>query len=234
MNLITVYKKIKELKLPIFKTTDLSVLLGITNKYGSKLLGELASEKLIFRLRRDLWIIKGAIDPLMVLDYLTLPAPSYVSLQSALYYHGIISQIPVVIYGVTIARTRRYETVIGTYSLHHLDPNLFFGFDLIGENNVRMAQREKALFDYFYLKSTKSKLFYKLPEMEIPENFDWQKIAAYTQKIKNKGRRNMILSMIPGDAKVANSKTIKARQDANKGHTHKADNIDQLFKAMNK
>ncbi len=196
MKLLTVYKKIKGLNTPIFRTTDLSALLGITNKYGSKLLSKLSEEQLILRLRRDLWIVKDNIDPLMVLDYLTLPAPSYVSLQSALYYHGIITQIPAIIYGVSLARTRRYETSIGVYSLHHIDPQLFFGFDVIGDHQVRMAQPEKALFDYFYFKSAKSKLFYTLPEIEIPKKFDWNKLIEFTHHVKNKSRCRMILNAI--------------------------------------
>ncbi len=192
MRLISVYHKIKELKIPVFRTTDLAVLLGVTNKYGSKLLQQLANEHLIIHLKRDLWIVKEAIDPLMVLDYLTLPAPSYISLQSALYHHGMIEQIPAITYGITLARTRRYDTEIGVYSLHHIDQNLFFGFDIIGKNDVRMAQPEKALFDYFYLKSTKSKWFYTLPEIEIPKIFDWNKLVDYKQKILNKSRQMMI------------------------------------------
>lgn len=37
---------------------------------------------------------------------------------------------------------------------------------------------------------------------------------------------------LPFDVKVPNSKTIKAMQDANKGRTHKAKSVDQLFEDL--
>jgi len=196
MKLITVYKKITELNIPVFSTTDMAVVLNVSNKYGSKLLTELSHEGFIFHICRNLWGIRGKTDPFIILDYLSSPMPSYISLQSALYYHGIISQIPAIIYGISVAKTKQYKTAIGTYSLHHIDTDLFFGFDIVGENHIKMAQAEKALFDYFYLKCTKNKLFYALPEVEIPKTFSWDKLTGYVKDVKNKSRHQMILKAI--------------------------------------
>lgn len=196
MKLITFYKAILDLHVPIFSTNDIAAVLRISNKYSYKLLKQLSNEGLMIHLRRGVWGIKESVDLLEIPDYLTAPMPSYISLQSALYYHGIISQIPSVIYAVTIARTRRYHTTIGTYSMHHINPDLFFGFDFVGNRDIRMAQPEKALFDFFYFKSTKSKLFYSLPEIEIPSTFTWDKLEQYTKKIGNKSRQRMLLNSI--------------------------------------
>ena len=132
----------------------------------------------------------------MILGYLTLPFPSYISLQSALYFHGIIMQIPSIIYGISLARTIQYETAFGTYSIHHINPELFFDYDVIGENHVFIAKPEKALFDYFYFKSAKTKLFYTLPEIEVPKQFNWNKIIDYAKKISNKSRQTMVLNAV--------------------------------------
>jgi predicted transcriptional regulator of viral defense system len=193
---MTVYKKLKSLNLAMFQTNDISILLGVSNKYGHKLLKDLSKEKLIIHLRRNLWGLTEVLDPLMLPDYLTAPMPSYISLQSALYYHGLISQIPEINYVISIARTRCYKTPVGVYSIHHINPSLFSGFDSIGEHAIHMAEPEKALFDFFYLKSAKNKLFYALPEIEIPNNFKWKKLKDYAQKIENKSRQSMVISLI--------------------------------------
>ena len=54
------------------------------------------------------------------------------SLQSALYLHGMISQVPTVTYAVSLARTRRFVTTLGTVSVHHVQPPFFFGFQDVG------------------------------------------------------------------------------------------------------
>ena len=54
--------------------------------------------------------------------------PAYVSVQSALYLHGMISQIPHVIYVASLARTQRVATTIGTYSIHQIAPEFFGGY----------------------------------------------------------------------------------------------------------
>ena len=198
MKLVSAYQKIKSLGVPAFRTSVVALTLGVSNKYGYKILKQLADEKLVLHLRRDLWALKESIDPFMLPDYLTAPMPSYISLQSALYYHGLISQIPAVIYAVSIARTRRYETSIGVYSIHHINPTLFFDFDIIGDQAIRLAQPQKALFDFCYLKSAKTKLFYALPEVEIPQDFAWDKINSYIEKIVNKSRRTMVANMVAG------------------------------------
>ena len=63
------------------------------------------------------------------------------SLYSALQYHGIIEQIPSVVYAVTTGRTQRIETPAAT--------------------------PEKALVDTLYLRPARSNLFRKLPEAEL-------------------------------------------------------------------
>jgi len=49
-----------------------------------------------------------------LLEFLTAPFPAYVSLQSALYLHGMISQVPALTYAVTLARSRRLATPLGS------------------------------------------------------------------------------------------------------------------------
>jgi predicted transcriptional regulator of viral defense system len=52
---------------------------------------------------------------------LTAPFPAYVSLQSALYLHGMVSQVPAVTYAVMLARARRFVTPLGTVAIQPAD-----------------------------------------------------------------------------------------------------------------
>lgn len=192
MNSLEAYKKIIHLDLKIFSTNDISILLKISNKSSYKILYKLNQQKLIIHLKRNLWTSDLNIEPLSLPDYLTAPMSSYISLQSALYFHGMISQIPRVVYSISIARTQKFKTPIADYSIHQITPNLFMGFSILKNTDIKMASKEKALFDFYYLKSVKSRLFYSLPELYMPENFNWNIVESYIEKIKNISRKSMV------------------------------------------
>jgi hypothetical protein len=82
----------------------------------------------------------------------------------------MIKQIPAVIYVVSMARSGRVKTPLGVYSIHHVAPEFFQGYDLLA-SGMRIATPEKALVDLFYLSGTRSRLFTVLPELEIPKSF---------------------------------------------------------------
>ena len=82
-------------------------------------------------------------------------APSYVSFESVLAYHGLI---PESVYGITCASTRKtmsFKTPLGAFIYHTIRPKLYFGFEYTkcaGLRYCKVAFLEKALLDYFYLK----------------------------------------------------------------------------------
>ena len=136
----------------------------------------------------------GGFDPLELVPHMTAPFPSYVSLQSALYYHDMISQIPEVIYCVSLARTRVYETPVATVSVHHIPGSFFFGYEEKGERRVRMALPEKALLDILYLSQARSRLFAALTEVELPRQFRVKRARYMIQKITDPRRKKMVSS----------------------------------------
>jgi predicted transcriptional regulator of viral defense system len=172
MSLLEMQTKLKTLGVPVIQTSDASACLKITRQHASQVLGRLAKVNVVFPLARGLFAFTDNADPLTFPEYLTAPCPAYISLQTALYYHGVLSQIPDVIYAVSIARTRQYKNKLGVISIHHMEPEFFFGFEVIGENQIKMACVEKALLDILYLSSARSHLFQSLPEVELPKNFD--------------------------------------------------------------
>jgi predicted transcriptional regulator of viral defense system len=84
----------------------------------------------------------------------TLYEPSYVSLEMALSYYGLI---PESVYGVTSVSsrtTRKFVTDIATFSYRKMKPELFFGFTLIPLQNrmFKIAEPEKAILDFLFFR----------------------------------------------------------------------------------
>lgn len=176
---------------PVFTTADAAVWLGVSNAHASLILSRLARSEHLIRLRRAVWAKRGSVDSLALPEYLSAPLPAYVSLQSALYLHGMVSQLPVVTYAVSLARTRRFETALGTVSIHHVQPSFFFGFEDRGRGG-RLATPEKALVDFLYLGPARSKLFRALPEIEWPKRFSVRKARATIDAIESERRRTLV------------------------------------------
>lgn len=177
---------------PVFDTGDAAARLGVDTAHASTVLARLAAARQVVRLRRGVWAFGSRVDPLALPEYLTSPFPSYVSLHSALYLHGMIDQVPTVTYAVSLARTRRFTTPIGTVSVHHVDSGFFFGFENAGSSDGRLATPEKALVDFLYLAPARSKLFRALPELEIPARFSVRRARAIVARIGSASRRAMV------------------------------------------
>jgi hypothetical protein len=202
LRLIDVHARLRKLDVPVFRTSDAAAVLGIDNPHASQLLGRLATSDHLARLGRGRWGFKDRIDPLSLPEYLTAPFPSYVSLQSALYLHGMISQIPAVLYAVSPARTRMYRTVLGTVSVHHIDPGFFFGYQPVAHGRAKIATPEKALIDFLYLGQAKSRLFRSLPELELTGEFKVEDARGMIAKISSIRRRNRVGRLFEAALKI--------------------------------
>lgn len=192
MRLIDALATLFAMKAPVFDTADAAALLGVGTAHASTVLARLAAARHVVRLRRGVWAFRERVDPLALPEYLTSPFPSYVSLQSALYLHGMIEQVPAVTSAVSLARTRRFSTPLGTVSIHHVDPAFFFGFEHAGTSGGRLATPEKALIDFLYLAPARSKLFRALPELELPTRFSARRARAIVARIGSARRRTMV------------------------------------------
>ncbi|MDB4959092.1 MAG: uncharacterized protein JWO36_6661, partial [Myxococcales bacterium] len=156
------------------------------------LLTRLARAGLVRRLRPGLWWLDSQVSNRYALvETLTTPFPSYVSLLTALYLHGMIEQIPSVIYSASLARTQRIRTSDGVFSIHHIAAELFEGFDS-RTDGTKLATPEKALFDVAYLSGGRSRLFAHLPELELSATFDPRKLRVWIDRVGSARRRSMV------------------------------------------
>lgn len=166
---------------PVIETREAAARLGRSTSRASQILRSLEDSGLALQLRHGLWTLRHDLDPFVLPPYLTAPFPSYVSFWSALARHGIIEQVPRQIFVASLGRPRRVPTSIGTYSIHHLAPGLFDGYQ--GSDDVGyLATPEKALFDTIYLRAPRGGPI-QTPELELPKSFREDKMSKWTKQV---------------------------------------------------
>lgn len=196
MNQVEAVQRLKRLGTAGFETRDAAAALGVTAANANMILRRLADAGLLVHVSRGRWLQSAEAPPFALPELISAPYPAYISLQSALFHHGIIEQVPAVIYAITLGRPRRVRTPRGVVSFHRLPPELFSGFEVEDASGAKVATAEKALFDLLYLAPNRSRLFAKLPELEIPRKFRWTELAQYAAFVKSPSRRTYLVEAI--------------------------------------
>lgn len=95
-------------------------------------------------------------------------APSYVSLETALKYYGLIPEEIFQITSVSTKKTADFETSTGNFSYRHIKPDLYWGYELIefAKRTILLADPEKAVLDYLYINS----------DLKTADDFDGMRI----------------------------------------------------------
>jgi predicted transcriptional regulator of viral defense system len=153
-------------------------------------LSSLERSGLVRRLRPGLWALHADVNEFALAPYLTAPFPGYISLWSALARHDMIEQIPGSIFVATTSRTGSVVTAVGTYSLHHLAPEVFGGYAGTPESGY-LATAEKALFDSVYTRVPRGRRLF-FPELSLPSSFDEGELWCWTQKIASRRLRTLV------------------------------------------
>lgn len=91
----------------------------------------------------------------------SLRYPSYVSGAYLLQRYDMLTEINYPITSVTLKSSRTYTNKIGVFIYYSITDDLYTGFETekYGEETVYIASRAKALFDFFYFKYGKTKVF---------------------------------------------------------------------------
>lgn len=191
---------------PIFTTSEIARLARTAQSVTTRVLASMASRGEVRRVVRGLWCQPQ--DPRFsayaLVHYLAGANRSYVSFLSALHLHGMIEQIPQLIYAATTGHTKIRRTPVGTFSFHRITPTFFAGFDWYREGReFLIATPEKALVDSLYLSSRKSRQFGYFPELEIGTTFSFRRALQWTRRIPDGPIRRHV---------IAGLDRIKARQ----------------------
>lgn len=195
MNARDAYARLRRLGVPVIRTADAATALRLSTTAASMALSRLVAAGLVSSVRHGTWWIDGVIDPYRLPGYLTAPLDSYLSLHTALHLRGLVEQIPEVFYAVTLGRTQRVTTRAGTFSFHHVAPEVFGGFEET-ERGIKLATAEKALFDFAYLSAGRSRLFATLPELELPRGFRRSELRRWLERVPSARSRTLTESRL--------------------------------------
>jgi hypothetical protein len=137
---------------PISHQLVLSLLDGY--KRPNDKIHDLIKKGVLQVLRRGLYVLNPSLSVIQPETFLIanhLMGPSYVSLDSALSYHGLIPERVFEISSVTVKHNRKFINVTGVYHYIKL-PLPYYSFGIINvvfnaNQSVMLASPEKALFD---------------------------------------------------------------------------------------
>ncbi|MFQ5859214.1 MAG: type IV toxin-antitoxin system AbiEi family antitoxin domain-containing protein [Anaerolineae bacterium] len=113
----------------------------------------------LYQLRRGVYALappfqKVKPHPFLVANHMV--RGSYVSLQSALDYYGLIPEYVPVVISVTTGRPARWDTPLGSYEFRHIKTGLLYGYqrlEVATGQHAFVATPEKALLDLIYFQS---------------------------------------------------------------------------------
>ncbi len=118
--------------------------------------------------------------------------PSYVSLHTALHFHGIIPEEVVQFTSVSTLKTAFFKNAFGSYSYRHISSRYMFGYDLMRTERqepfvIRIASPEKALIDLVHLypeyRTAQDMMDLRLDEDFMRNRIDQNKLSDHIKRI---------------------------------------------------
>ncbi|MDP1760197.1 MAG: hypothetical protein Q8L01_01955 [Candidatus Woesebacteria bacterium] len=147
--------KIKGKKLYIFNASDIRSLFGVSAIATSALLHRYKKQGFIIQLKKGFYSFPDALPPDVFVAN-KLYTPSYISLEFALSYHGVIPETVYEITSVTTKATRRFEveTLGKVFSYRKIKKTAYTGYEIQKQKNLsfNIADAEKAFVDANYLR----------------------------------------------------------------------------------
>ena len=190
-----ILRYVKMLRRPVFSTREIYALSGKSLSAVVQGLNNLCRQGALIKIRRGVWAESTAqpITSFRIIPYLPSGERTYLSFISALHLYGIIEQIPQVITCASLAHSRTVDTALGTFSIHRIAPDFFFGFDWHKTSgDLLIAAPEKALLDCLYLSGRKGNRYKYFPELHFPPSFSFAQAQRWTKAIKDSRLRKFV------------------------------------------
>jgi predicted transcriptional regulator of viral defense system len=141
---------------PVFSSSLLDVV-GVSASQARLQIVRWVNAGKLIQIRRGLYALSRPfrkIEPHPFLIANRIRKASYVSLQSALAYYGIIPEHVPVVTSITTGRPEELQTGFGAFGYRHIRKPLFAGFRSVNVapgQSAFLATPEKALLDLIYL-----------------------------------------------------------------------------------
>ena len=154
LNLLLVQSELKRVGLIVFTPTEFERVFDVTETAARQFLYTYTQKHFFSKLRNGLYALEG-VRPNLYFAANKIYQPSYVSLETALSYYGIIPETVYSITSVTSKPTRQYDALGVDFQYIRIKQAAFEGYTMKreGGSTFLMAEPEKALMDYLYLVS---------------------------------------------------------------------------------
>ena len=152
LNPIFVQQKLQEQNLTLFSPLEFQGLFNVSDFATSKFLHHYTKKKFFIKLRNGLYCLSSNTPSSFVIAN-KLYQPSYISLEAALSFYGILPETIYEITSVSTRTTRRFKALEKEFSYTKFKSTLFTGYVFYENDQEKflIAEPEKALLDYFYL-----------------------------------------------------------------------------------
>lgn len=159
-----IIKKLNTEGLGLFTIPDFKKIFDIKkDNTVYKIIERLTDKRILKRLSKGKYLSSFfSPDDYQVANFLY--SPSYISLESALSFYGIITQFPYQITSVTLKKTKKFTVLNKEFTFCHIKKELFWGYEK--KDNFLIALPEKALFDYLYF-SAKGLRSFEREELDL-------------------------------------------------------------------
>lgn len=161
---------------------------GLDDKYLKVQFSRWVNSGKLIRLRRGFYVLPEKYRKIQLFEpYIAnqLKNPSYLSLEKALEFHGLIMEAVYVNTSVTTKRPGSYKTAFGVFEYRHVKTDLFWGYLPVTMNKQTafIATPEKALLDLVYLNKIRPNGGY-IEELRLQnlDKFSLKKLMAYSAK----------------------------------------------------
>ncbi|MBN1404893.1 MAG: hypothetical protein JW946_00045 [Candidatus Omnitrophica bacterium] len=157
---------------------------------------------LLIQLRRGVFLLnerERKINPSRLYIANQLYAPSYISMEYALSYYGLIPERTNDLTSITTKKTFSITNPAGTFNYQHIKPAAFRGFKVLKDEaglSFFIAEPEKAIVDFLYLNLRKlntcdEKVFEGSYRLQNTEILNRKKIAFYAGLFNNDKLKNI-------------------------------------------
>jgi len=166
---------------------DYSVLESIfyDYKYPRNKIASLEMNGSLIRLKRGMYVVSPSVSGKLVSVELTanhIYGPSYVSMESALRFYGLIPENVHTVKSMTVKRSREFNNLIGRFNYIYCDTAYYvIGIDqkIDENNNILIASPEKALCDLIAYTSSLRPRFVKSLKIYLEEDIRLDMDAFY-------------------------------------------------------
>ncbi len=145
--------KIREKKLYIFNANDVRALFGVSAVAATSLLHRYKKRGFVVQIKRGFYVFPDMLPPDVYIAN-KLYSPSYISLEFALSYHGVIPETVYEITSVTPKTTRRFTAQGKIFSYRKIKKAAYTGYEVQKQQGLGfyIADAEKAFVDMNYLR----------------------------------------------------------------------------------